>query len=117
MNKSPIEKNYTKKRIGNKKPMTKDEYNNKGAKLLALLLLVFCATPFINSYIPLIVSAILLFGFIIVSRIKYGYKAIEARELTAEEKRSSSSSSIIKSTDYINDPMYSHLPCNVYYDD
>ncbi len=82
MNKSPVDKNYAKKRIGNKKPMTKDEYNSKGTKLLVLLLLVLCATPFINSYIPLIITAVLLFGFIIVSRIKYGYKAIEAKKLT-----------------------------------
>ena len=101
MNKSPIDKNYVKKRTGNKKPMTKDEYNNKGAKLLGLLLLTICATPFINSYIPLIVTAVLFFGFLIISKIMYGYKAIEGRELTPEEK-----------CDFINDPMYSHLVCN-----
>lgn len=73
--------------------MTKDRYNNIAARLLLITLLSTIVCVVINSYMPLIITGAVFIGFLIFARKRYGYKAIEPRELTKEERNASDDNS------------------------
>lgn len=101
------------------KTMTKNRYNTIGERLLLATQLSTFVCLFVNSYLPLIITGTVFVGFIVFARIKYGYRAIEYRELSEEEKNESfiKDDELIfdKKDELIYDPAYSHLDCNIYH--
>lgn len=67
------------------KNMTKDRYNTIAARLLLITLLSTFVCVVINSYIPLIITGAAFVGFLVFARKRYGYRAVESRELTKDE--------------------------------
>lgn len=93
------------------KNMTKDRYNTIAARLLLITLLSTFVCVAINSYIPLIVTGAAFVGFLVFARKRYGYRAVESRELTKDEDE------IDLSHYYRYNPNADWHPMNIYSDD
>jgi len=91
------------------KNMTKDRYNTIAARLLLITLLSTFVCVVINSYIPLIVTGAAFVGFLVFARKRYGYRAVESREMTKDE--------IDLSHYYRYNPNADWHPMNIYSDD
>lgn len=68
------------------KNMTKDRYNTIAERLFIITLLSTFVCLIVNSYIPLIATGIVFVGFLVFARKRYGYRAVEFREMSKEEK-------------------------------
>lgn len=87
------------------KNMTKDRYNTIAARLLLITLLSTFVCVVINSYIPLIATGAVFVGFLIFARKRYGYRAVESKELRKDE---------LHNTD---DDFLTINNCSIYYSD
>ena len=88
------------------KNMTKDRYNTIAARLLLITLLSTFVCVVMNSYIPLIITGAAFVGFLIFARKRYGYRAVESRELTKDERKVTVDFSELDEENTANDLIY-----------
>lgn len=100
------------------KNMTKDRYNTIAERLFIITLLSTFVCLIVNSYIPLIATGIVFVGFLVFARKRYGYRAVEFREMSKEEKRKAVNCDEIGFKQFDEEKTFMTInSCSIYYSD